>query len=47
VPPEAALAGLTATWQAILRVRHPEFSGLVVDVIGGMTNDGWRAGAAF
>ena len=25
--------GLAATWQAILRVRHPEFTGLVVEVI--------------
>jgi hypothetical protein len=42
VPPEPALAGLMATWQAILRVRHPEFSGLVVDVIGGTTSDAGR-----
>ena len=31
--PEPALGGLAATWQAILRVRHPEFTGLVVEVI--------------
>jgi hypothetical protein len=33
-PPEIALAGLAATWQAILRNRHPEFRGLVVEVDG-------------
>lgn len=30
--PEPALGGVAATWQAILRVRHPEFTGLVVEV---------------
>jgi hypothetical protein len=31
--PEPALGGVAATWQAILRVRHPEFRGLLVEVI--------------
>jgi hypothetical protein len=32
MPPEAA-AALTATWQEILRVRHPEYAGLVVEMV--------------
>jgi hypothetical protein len=32
-PPAPALASVTAAWQAILRVRHPEYTGLVVEAI--------------
>jgi hypothetical protein len=32
-PPAPALAGVKAAWQAILRVRHPEYTGLVVEAI--------------
>jgi hypothetical protein len=33
MPPDQALVGLTATWQAILRERHPDHGGLVVEVL--------------
>ena len=32
-PPAPALASVTAAWQAILRLRHPEYTGLVVEAI--------------
>jgi hypothetical protein len=32
MPPEAASA-LTAAWQKILRVRHPEYAGVVVELV--------------
>jgi hypothetical protein len=28
-----AVVSVTATWQAILRVRHPEFAGLIVEPV--------------
>jgi hypothetical protein len=31
--PVPALGAVAATWQAILRARHPDFTGLVVEVI--------------
>jgi hypothetical protein len=35
---------VTATWQAILRARHPEYSGLVVEVVSRRSEE--PAGAA-
>ena len=37
--PEPALGAAAATWQAILRVRHPEFAGLIVEVIDDNASD--------
>jgi len=31
-PPPEALDALAAAWQAILRARHPEYRGLVVEI---------------
>jgi hypothetical protein len=49
-PPAPALASVTAAWQAILRVRHPEHAGLVVEAIdasASVTDGSERASAPY